>query len=72
MAEAKVPEKDLEFTFEQADFNQPVCTLGDQCLNLTFFPPKSQKSNFDQYRGEYIFLMDRSGSMTGPRIMQAK
>jgi len=44
--EAKVPEKDLEFTFEQDHFDRPVCTLGDSCINMTFFPPKSAKSNF--------------------------
>lgn len=26
----------------------------------------------DIYQGEYIFLLDRSGSMTGQRITQAK
>lgn len=66
------PEKDLEFTFEQADFARPLCTLGSQCLALTLFPPKPQKSKFDQYRGEYIFLLDRSGSMGGDRIEKAK
>jgi hypothetical protein len=66
------PERDLEFSFEQADFARPICTLGQQCVNLTFFPKKSTKSNFDNYRGEYIFLLDRSGSMGGDRIKQAK
>jgi von Willebrand factor A domain-containing protein 5 len=66
------PEHDLEFTFEQLDFARPVCTLGHQCLSLTFCPPKSAKSNFDHYAGEYIFLLDQSGSMGGDRIKQAK
>jgi von Willebrand factor A domain-containing protein 5 len=41
-------------------------------VSLTFFPPKPAKSNFDHYAGEYIFLLDRSGSMGGDRILQAK
>ncbi len=59
------PEKDLEFTFEQMDFGRPLCTLGNECVSLTFFPPKPAKSNFEHYAGEYIFLLDRSGSMGG-------
>ena len=61
--EAKLPEKDLEFTFEQDHFDRPMCTLGSSCINVTMFPPKSSKSNYDAYRGEYIFVLDRSGSM---------
>lgn len=45
-----------------------MCTIGNECINLTFFPPKSTKSNFDEYKGEYIFILDRSGSMGGTRI----
>lgn len=33
--------------------------------------PASKKSKFDDYKGEYIFLLDRSGSMYGKRIEQA-
>lgn len=72
LAEDKVPEKDLEFTFEQESYKNPLCTVGKQCVNLTFFPPASVKSNFDNYKGEYIFVLDRSGSMAGGRIAQAK
>jgi hypothetical protein len=28
LSEDKLPEKDLEFTFEQEDFEKPMCTLG--------------------------------------------
>lgn len=66
--EDKLPEKDLEFTFEQDHFDRALCTAGSSCINLTLFPPKSSKSNFDMYKGEYIFLLDRSGSMGGSRI----
>jgi hypothetical protein len=62
----------LEFTFEQQDFETPICTVGTECINLTFFPPKGKKSNFEKYKGEYIFVLDRSGSMDGARIEQVK
>ena len=70
--QAKLPEKDLEFTFEQDYFDRPMCTLGSSCINVTMFPPKSSKSNYDAYKGEYIFLLDRSGSMYGGRVEKAK
>lgn len=72
LIEDKVPEKDLEFTFEQADFTTPVCTVGRQCVGLTFYTPRSTKVTFEEYKGEYIFLVDRSGSMAGDRIEKAK
>jgi hypothetical protein len=49
--EVKQPIKDLEFTFEQEDFARPLCTLGSSCVNVTMFPPKSSKSNYDAYKG---------------------
>ena len=45
--EDKVPEKDLEFTFEQADFTTPVCTIGKDCVSLTFYTPRSTKITLD-------------------------
>lgn len=49
-----------------------MCTVAEECACITFFPPESAKSNFDNFKGEYIFLLDRSGSMWGGRIEQAK
>lgn len=49
--EDKLPEKALEFTFEQDHFDKAMCTAGSSCINLTLFPPKSTKSNFDAYKG---------------------
>ena len=70
--EEKIPEKDLEFTFERENPHEPLCTVADECACLTFFVPESAKSNYEKYRGEYIFVLDRSGSMWGKRIEQAK
>ena len=48
-----------------------MCILGNACLNLTIFP-QQPNSNFHNYKGEYIFILDRSGSMNGERIIRAK
>ena len=48
-----------------------MCILGNFCLNLIIFPEQTN-SNFHNYKGEYIFILDLSGSMGGERIMQAK
>ena len=70
--EEKIPEKDLAFTYERENPHEPLCTLANECACLTFFLPESAKSNYDNYVGEYIFVLDRSGSMYGKRIEQAK
>lgn len=72
MNEEKIPEKDLVFNYQYEDFDMPLCTLGDECAALSFFLPESSASNFTEFKGEYIFLIDRSGSMGGSRIEQAK
>lgn len=70
--EDHIPEKDLCFNFERAEPINPMVTVANQCACVTFFPPESAKSNFDEFKGQYIFLLDRSGSMWGGRIEQAK
>lgn len=70
--EEKLPEKDLVFSYEYENFKKPLCSISDECAALTFFLPESTESNFNDFQGEYIFLIDRSGSMSGSRIAQAK
>lgn len=71
MDENKVAEKDLEFTYSHSKPYNIFCTAGKKCAAVTFHMPGSKKSKFDNYKGEYIFLLDRSGSMYGKRIEQA-
>jgi len=65
--EGKLPEKDLVFTFEN-EKQDIFCTLGKQCAAVTFTTDKAVKSNYNKYKGDYIFVLDRSGSMYGNRI----
>ena len=46
-----------------------MCTLGTYCVNVTMF---TKPSKYEEYKGEYIFLLDRSYSMDGNRIEKAK
>lgn len=71
MDEIKGAEKDLELTYSHEKPYSIFCTAGKKCATVTFQVPGSQKSKFDDYKGEYIFLLDRSGSMNGNRIEQA-
>ena len=78
--DSKPLEKDLVILISRADAHQPsaVCELGDSCLSqrsymgapavmFSFFP------EFDSNRAacEFIFLVDRSGSMRGSYIQSA-
>ena len=77
----------LEYEIAEEDFKKPRMTLeshpkykNDYCLYYTFNPTKQIK-NFEKeianpidedMKGNYIFLIDRSGSMYGNRINMAK
>ena len=77
----------LEYEIAEEDFRKPRMTLeshpkykNDYCLYYTFNPTKQIK-NFEKeianpinedMKGNYIFLIDRSGSMYGNRINMAK
>ncbi len=61
----------MEFTYSHQKPYNIFCTAGKKCAAITFSTPASKKSNYDEYKGEYIFLLDRSGSMSGKRIQQA-
>jgi hypothetical protein len=71
LVDAKVAEVDLEFTYSHQKPYNIFCTAGKKCAAVTFHIPVSPKSKYADYKGEYIFLLDRSGSMDGKRIEQA-
>ena len=51
LAEKEYPEKDLEFTFERANPELPLCTVGEECACLSFLIPSNEKPNFYDYKG---------------------
>ncbi|VDL99069.1 unnamed protein product [Schistocephalus solidus] len=59
----------LTITYEQCDSNEKGGILGFDCLTVNFLPVFKEDTDT---RNEVIFLIDRSGSMSGKNIMQAK
>lgn len=48
-----------------------MCTYGKDCLCFTFYPPEINSSKVIKQH-EFIFLLDRSGSMSGGGIDSAR
>lgn len=78
------PNKNFVFSFKHKDISKPILSLTHwpenknhpYAFNLTFDPflnkSEVETENFFSYKGEFIFLLDRSGSMYGKPISLAK
>jgi len=74
-----IPDKSVEISYKTSDANIPKCIIqeheGEHTAMLSFLP-MYQEENEDledlEGSGEYLFILDRSGSMTGERIDMAK
>jgi len=73
-----LPNKDFEITFITEDMHTPRALVsgqgGDHTAMLSFIPRilnDGETLDDVEVPGEYIILLDRSGSMTGPKISMA-
>lgn len=76
LAEPEIPDKDMVFRFSYANFTEPQIITSPGAALISFIPDNDVESKVEQslekYQGEYIFLLDRSGSMYGKKIIQAR
>jgi len=75
-----VPSDGIEILYKTVDSNVPLCTIqernGEYAAMLSFLPMYPEENeeieDLQNQSGEFIFLIDRSGSMKGQRIALAK
>eukprot|EP00358_Blepharisma_japonicum_P000490 CAMPEP_0202947418 /NCGR_PEP_ID=MMETSP1395-20130829/11580_1 /ASSEMBLY_ACC=CAM_ASM_000871 /TAXON_ID=5961 /ORGANISM="Blepharisma japonicum, Strain Stock R1072" /LENGTH=752 /DNA_ID=CAMNT_0049648657 /DNA_START=120 /DNA_END=2378 /DNA_ORIENTATION=+ len=75
-----IPDAGIEILYKTANSNVPLCTIqerkGEYAAMLSFLPMYKQENeeieDLQGQRGEFLFVIDRSGSMQGDRINLAK
>lgn len=76
LAQPTEPLNDITLRYTHKNFNKPIVTVSPDAAIVSFVPDSNtaaiEERQMEVYEGDYVFLLDRSGSMCGQRIEQAR